>query len=141
MGSWPSKQGDADSAEGYHLNGPERAAVGGDALAVRSQFLALEGRAGVAQLRHDPARAGFLLGAADALRRATGGPLPLGERYDVDRIEAAAVAEIGADEFRAAHASGSRAQVDGLVHGLVTAPTLERNVPEGSATGQPTLSG
>ena len=132
------QQGDADSAEGYHLMGL-RAAVGGDDR--RAVALALEGLAGVAQLRHDPARAGFLLGAADALRRATGGPLPLGERYDVDRIEAAAVAEIGADEFRAAHASGSRAQVDGLVHGLVTAPTLERNVPEGSATGQPTLSG
>jgi predicted ATPase len=137
------QQGDADSAEHYHLMGL-RAAVGGDDR--RAVALALEGLAGVAQLRHDPSRAAFLLGAADALRRVTGGPLPIGERYDVDRIEAAAVAEIGADEVRAAFASGGRAQVDGLVHGLVhglvTEPTLpEPTVSDGSARGQSTLSG
>ncbi|MGD9702985.1 MAG: BTAD domain-containing putative transcriptional regulator [Acidimicrobiia bacterium] len=110
------QQGDADGAERYHLMGL-RAAVGGDDR--RAVALALEGLAGVARLRGDPARAGFLLGAADALRRITGGPLPAGERYDVDRIESSAVAAIGPDEFRAAFGAGGRAQLDGLVHGLL----------------------
>jgi predicted ATPase/DNA-binding SARP family transcriptional activator len=120
-------QGDADTAERFHLAGLRAAAAGDDRRAVA---LVYEGLAGVAVLRGDGVRAGFLLGAADTLRRATGGPLPPGERFDVERIELAAVAAIGTDDFQAALRSGTRAPLDGLLHGML------EDVQERSAAGQ-----
>jgi tetratricopeptide (TPR) repeat protein len=99
-------QGDAEAAERYHLEGLRAAAASDDRRAVA---LAFEGLAGVARLRGDD-------------DRATGGPLPPGERADVDRIEAAAVAGIGRDAFAAAHGRGGRAPLDGLLHGLLAEP-------------------
>jgi tetratricopeptide (TPR) repeat protein len=75
-------RGDAVAAERYHRASAVAAA---DLDEQRGQALALEGLAGVAALRGDAETTGALLGAADALREATGGPLPAPERVDVDR--------------------------------------------------------
>lgn len=40
-----------------------------------------------------------LLGAADALRRSSGGPMPAGERFDVDRAEQRCRAVLGDETF------------------------------------------
>lgn len=87
---------DADEAEHQHLRGLDSALRTGDP---RAHALALEGLAGARSLAGHPADAARLLGAADALRRSTGAPLPEAERGDVDRIEARIIADIGADRF------------------------------------------
>ncbi|MFJ3791667.1 AfsR/SARP family transcriptional regulator [Kitasatospora sp. NPDC090091] len=68
----------------------------------RALALSLEGTAGAAAATGGTAghvRAALLLGAADAARRSAGGPLPPGERADVDRITSAARTALGADRF------------------------------------------
>jgi hypothetical protein len=74
---------------------------------------------------HEPSTwrtAAEALGAADALRRRTGGPMPAGERFDVDRVEARLVAALGADAFGAAFAAGATADLDTLVTTLLATP-------------------
>ena len=56
-----------------------------DAGDVRAEALALEGLAGVASLRGDDEGLGRYLGAAAALREATGGPVVGAERVDIER--------------------------------------------------------
>lgn len=72
----------------------------------RAQALALEGLAGVAAIDGRPTRAARLLGAAAMARVSVGAPLPAGERGDVDRITAAARAELGAPAFTEAFDRG-----------------------------------
>jgi predicted ATPase len=123
-------QGDADTAEHYHLRGLEAAAHTQDRRAVA---LAVEGLAGVAMLRGDPIRAAFFLGVAEAARESVGVPLPTAERADVDRIGAAARAAVGDEEFAAAKARGSRAPLEGLVDAVLqTASPPPRQAIEGA---------
>jgi predicted ATPase len=96
--------GDADAA----LAAQDQAlaiALGLGALRVTAN--AVEGLAGALALSGDADSAARLLGAADALRRRAGGPMPVAERFDVDRAERRAREILGDREFDAAFASGA----------------------------------
>jgi predicted ATPase/DNA-binding SARP family transcriptional activator len=78
----------------------------------------LEGVAGAIALSSDAGdqqRAARLLGAADAIRRRTGGPMPPAERFDVDRAERRCRAALGDEAFAAAYAAGASTSVDDAV--------------------------
>jgi predicted ATPase/DNA-binding SARP family transcriptional activator len=105
-------RGDRAQAEARHREGLAAARACGDP---RSVALAFEGLAGAAALAGDPASAGDaarLLGAASAVRAATGAPLPPAERGDVDRIAGAARAVLGDAGFDAAFRQGERSGLD-----------------------------
>jgi ATP/maltotriose-dependent transcriptional regulator MalT len=68
---------------------------------------AVEGLAGALALRGDAEHSARLLGAADALRRRSGGPMPAAERFDVDRAERRARQAVGDAAFEAAFAAGA----------------------------------
>ena len=75
-------RGDVTGARRLHLASLDAAC---DANDLRAQALALEGLAGVASLLGDDEGIGRYLGAAAALREATGGALVRVERADVER--------------------------------------------------------
>ncbi|MFJ4095571.1 AfsR/SARP family transcriptional regulator [Kitasatospora sp. NPDC089913] len=84
----------------------------------RALALSLEGTAGAAAAAGGTegfARAALLLGAADAARRSAGGPLPSGERADVDRITSAVRAALGAEGFDAAFEEGAALSLEAAV--------------------------
>lgn len=88
----------------------------------RGVAYSIEGVAGALALAGDLARAGLgarLLGAADRLRAASGGPMPAGERFDVDRAEARLRAVLGDGGFEACFAAGAATDVDGLIDELM----------------------
>jgi hypothetical protein len=66
----------------------------------------LEGLAGVLAAQGDPPQAARLFGAAEALREATGSPLPEGERAGYDRKVAAARAAVDAGAWDTGWAEG-----------------------------------
>ncbi len=68
---------------------------------------AVEGLAGALALHGDAESAARLLGAADALRRRSGGPMPAAERFDVDRAERRARAALGDPAFETAFEAGA----------------------------------
>jgi predicted ATPase/DNA-binding SARP family transcriptional activator len=74
--------------------------------AARVTANAVEGLAGALALTGDANAAAELLGAADAMRRRSGGPMPAPERFDVDRAERRAREKLD-DAFDAAYARGS----------------------------------
>jgi tetratricopeptide (TPR) repeat protein len=74
--------------------------------AVRVTANAVEGLAGALALRGNARAAATLLGAADALRRGSGGSMPAAERFDVDRAERRAREQLG-EGFDAAFAAGA----------------------------------
>jgi predicted ATPase/DNA-binding SARP family transcriptional activator len=78
-------RGDVTGARRHHSASLDAAC---DANDLRAQALALEGLAGVASLLGDDDGVGRYLGAAAALRDATGGPLAPAERTDVERAAA-----------------------------------------------------
>jgi predicted ATPase/DNA-binding SARP family transcriptional activator len=85
---------------------------------------ALEGVAGALALSSDDeeqVRAARHLGLADAIRRRTGGPMPAGERFDVDRAESRCRTFLGDDAFDAAFAVGAGADVDDVVDEVLRA--------------------
>ena len=75
-------RGDEAGAQQHHLASLDAASDAGDK---RAAALALEGLAGVASLRGDDDEVGRYLGAAAALREATGGPLDVAERVEIER--------------------------------------------------------
>jgi predicted ATPase len=78
----------------------------------------MEGLAGALAIAPDPtlhASAARLLGAADALRRRSGGAMPPAERFDVDRAERRARRSMGDQGFEAAFADGARHDVQELL--------------------------
>ncbi|MFI6587235.1 BTAD domain-containing putative transcriptional regulator [Embleya sp. NPDC050493] len=97
-------RGDAVGARELHAEGLAAARASGDPRAVA---LALEGLAGVEAISGRPAEAATLLGRADALRASIGAPLPVAERGDVTRIEAAARGALGASAYAAAFGIGA----------------------------------
>jgi hypothetical protein len=86
--------------------------------APRNIAYAFEGCAGalaLADRQEQQVLGAQLLGAADRLRRQSGGPMPAGERYDVDRAESRLRSAIGDPEFEQAFASGAAADTNVLV--------------------------
>ncbi|WP_198427421.1 AfsR/SARP family transcriptional regulator [Streptomyces buecherae] len=119
-------RGDAATALARHLDGY---AVAGGLGDPRALALALEGLAGARALAGAADDAAALLGAAAAARDSVASPLPPAERTDVDRVTAAARAALGAPEFAAAFAHGTRLSpadaVRNHVPGLDTGPAPE----------------
>jgi hypothetical protein len=75
----------------------------------------MEGLAGALAIAPDPtlhASAARLLGAADALRRRSGGAMPPAERFDVDRAERRARRAMGDRAFEAEFAIGAGRDVE-----------------------------
>jgi tetratricopeptide (TPR) repeat protein len=68
---------------------------------------AVEGLAGAHSVRGDAEFAARLLGAADALRRRSGGSMPAAERFDVDRAEQRAREALGDAVFDVAFTAGA----------------------------------
>ncbi|MFF7587987.1 BTAD domain-containing putative transcriptional regulator [Kitasatospora purpeofusca] len=84
----------------------------------RALALSLEGTAGAAAAAGGTegfTRAALLLGAADAARRSAGGPLPSGERTDVDRITSAVRTALGAAGFAAGFDEGASLSLQAAV--------------------------
>ncbi|CAL9364752.1 hypothetical protein SUDANB121_00747 [Nocardiopsis dassonvillei] len=108
--------GDAAGAEELHLRGLEAARRTGDP---RALALALEGLAGARSLAGEAARAARLLGAADALRRSAGAPLPGAERDDVARTERRLTGALGPDGLARETARGAAEGADALLADLV----------------------
>lgn len=80
--------------------------------APRSVAYAMEGVAGALAASSQPDRhrlAAQLLGHADTLRAQTGGRMPAGERFDVDRAESRLRAALGDEAFEALFAQGAAA--------------------------------
>jgi hypothetical protein len=70
----------------------------------------MEGMAGALAIAPDPrlhASAARLLGAADAVRRRSGGAMPPAERFDVDRAERRGRRSMGDQAFEVAFADGA----------------------------------
>jgi hypothetical protein len=89
----------------------------------RNVAYALEGCAGALALADRPELLGLgarLLGGADRLRRDSGGPMPTGERYDVDRAEHRLRAALGDDGFTNEFAAGVGADTNDLVMAVAT---------------------
>jgi tetratricopeptide (TPR) repeat protein len=87
MGFAHDQLGDPEAALAHHL---EALRFASGQPSPRTVSHALEGLAGALAARGtvvDATRAAHLLGTADALRVRSGGALPRGERFDVDRAE------------------------------------------------------
>ena len=79
---------------------------------------ALEGCAGALGLAEQPelhALGARLLGGADHLRRQSGGPMPAGERYDVDRAEGRLRSAMGDAAFERQFSAGAATEARDLV--------------------------
>lgn len=96
-------RGDVDKALKLQEEGLRLARQTGDPRAVA---LGQEGLAGARALAGDHEEAARLLGRAAANRLSVGVPLPAAQRYDVDRITAAAREALGADRFERSFAEG-----------------------------------
>ncbi|MDA2815160.1 BTAD domain-containing putative transcriptional regulator [Nocardiopsis sp. RSe5-2] len=103
LGFAAEMRGDAAEARRLHMEGLEASRATGDPRAVAQ---ALEGLAGTDVLEGAAENAARLLGTAQAAREAAGAPQPAPERFDVDRITAAARAALGEERFTALHAEG-----------------------------------
>jgi ATP/maltotriose-dependent transcriptional regulator MalT len=115
QGYLADQQGDADRAIAAQVAGLATAAA---VQAPRSVAFSLEGVAGAFAIARsaDLERLGAqLLGAADRVRRETGGPMPPAERFDVDRAEARLRSALGDDQFEVCFAAGAQADLDTLV--------------------------
>jgi hypothetical protein len=99
--------GDYEQAVGHQRQGLEIAVAH---AAPRVVANSLEGMAGALAIAPDPSLHAWtarLLGAADALRRRSGGAMPPGERFDVDRAERRGRLSMGDQAFEAAFAAGA----------------------------------
>ncbi len=94
LGFVAEQRGDVELALARQREGHRAAKATGDP---RSVALSMEGLAGAYTLAGDHVRAARLLGAAAEAR---GGPLPWGERGDVDRISAAVELALGSEVFK-----------------------------------------
>jgi ATP/maltotriose-dependent transcriptional regulator MalT len=108
-------RGDRAAALRFQLDG--LAAVR-EHLMPRNLANSFEGLAGALALGDDSddhVLAAQLLGAADALRRGAGGPMPVPERFDVDRAERRCRDRLGDDAFQQAFDQGAGGSADALI--------------------------
>jgi tetratricopeptide (TPR) repeat protein len=89
------------------------------------RIYALEAMAGLAAAQGQSERAARLFGAAEALRQATGSPLPASERNDHQRIVASARAALGEEAFAAAWAEGRTKTLEQAVDYALQEPLAE----------------
>lgn len=102
-------QGDAAASVAAAQTSLDAAERDGDLLGIA---FALEAGAAALAASGDPGVASRLLGAADAIRRGRGLPMPPAERWDVDHAVAVAREDLGASGYDEAFASGSRLGAD-----------------------------
>jgi predicted ATPase/DNA-binding SARP family transcriptional activator len=114
LGLATEQSGDPDTAEHHHRDALDLALRIADERAIA---LACEGLAGVAAARGDHARAATLLGHAAGRRARVGAPLPPGERFDVDRIEAATVDALGRARYDDLSSAGTAVELQSLLSG------------------------
>jgi predicted ATPase/DNA-binding SARP family transcriptional activator len=114
--------GDHEAALRHQLEGLDAAVLVPGPRAMANSFEGLAGALAAAPDRSRHELAARLLGYADALRRSSGGPLPAGERFDVDRAEARLLDSLGRDEFEAAAAKGAASLPDALIADLRALP-------------------
>ncbi|WP_424187328.1 BTAD domain-containing putative transcriptional regulator [Actinokineospora sp. G85] len=119
LGFLAELRGDAETALDRHLAGLVAAERTNDGRAVA---LALEGLAGARLLAGRADHAAHLLGAAAACRTAVGAPIPAGERFDLDRIEAGARTALGASRYAMFLDRGAESE-----RGRGETPVLERH--------------
>ncbi|CAL9372979.1 hypothetical protein SUDANB121_00911 [Nocardiopsis dassonvillei] len=112
LGYVAQERGDVEAALAHRFQAWEAAGESGDPRAVALVLEALAS-AGAAVGRHR--WAGRLLGAARALRDASGAPLPAAERADADRAEQAVRAALGGAVADAAVREGAAAPLEDLV--------------------------
>ena len=110
LGYLAELRGDRAGAQQHHAASLDAAADAGD---VRAEALALEGLAGVASLLGDDEGIGRYLGAAAALRHATGGPVADAERADIER----AIERVGDPARMEAAFAAGRAEPEAVVAG------------------------
>ncbi|RNL82100.1 BTAD domain-containing putative transcriptional regulator [Halostreptopolyspora alba] len=108
LGFAAEMRGDAAQARALHLDGLAASHTVGDPRAIAQ---ALEGVAGADVLDGVPDRAARLLGAASAARSSAGAPQPAAERFDVDRVTAGVVRELGDERFAAEFHVGERTEL------------------------------
>ena len=87
----------------------------------RAIALALEGLAGAVLLTGDARWAGQLLGCGNGIRASAGAERTPTEQRDVERIELAAIGQIGSDAFASAFDEGRRAPAQALIAAPVDA--------------------
>jgi predicted ATPase/DNA-binding SARP family transcriptional activator len=97
-------RGDGDTALRFALAGLDAAEEFGS---LRSIANAVEGVAGALAVGRDPVLAARMLGAADAIRRASGGPMLAAERFDVGRAEDRCRRALGEQRYEAELAAGA----------------------------------
>ncbi|MGH9133744.1 MAG: ATP-binding protein, partial [Ilumatobacteraceae bacterium] len=111
--------GDHDQAVAHQRRGLELALVHSTPRGLANS---LEGMAGALAIAPDGSLhtiAARLLGAADGLRRRSGGAMPPAERFDVDRAERRTRQALGDEAFDAAFAVGAAGDVQALIDELL----------------------
>jgi tetratricopeptide (TPR) repeat protein len=116
LGFVAEQRGDLSRATELHRRSLEAAATFASPEVLA---LGIEGLAGVAVSSRDAEHAATLLGVAAAARDSSGAPLPPAERFDVDRIEATAVEQIGQEAFDIAYESGRGRNLDDTVEEIL----------------------
>jgi predicted ATPase len=116
LGFVAEQRGDLSRAAELHRRSLEAAAIFASPEVLA---LGIEGLAGVAAASRDAEHAATLLGVATAARDSAGAPLPPAERFDVDRIEATAVEQIGQEAFDIAYESGRDRNLDDTVEEIL----------------------
>ncbi|MBI4497726.1 MAG: tetratricopeptide repeat protein [Chloroflexi bacterium] len=99
--------------------------------------LCLEELAGVAMAEGQPEQATRLLGAASALREATGAVMPVSARVQTDRLLAAARTALGEARCAAALAQGRTLTLDQIIAAQASPPADEQPADASEAAAQP----
>lgn len=115
-----------DGGEALRLHREALAVLASGEFGDRTAAPGVEGVAGAWSLLESPEAAAVLLGGAAALRERAGVPLPSGERFDVDRVEARIVEALGRAAFDAAFARGRLMGAEGVLSLAATAPGKAR---------------
>jgi tetratricopeptide (TPR) repeat protein len=114
--------GDYEQAHAHQRHGLEIALAHAAPRVVANSLEGLAGALAIAPESSLHASAARLLGAADALRRRTGGAMPPAERFDVDRAERRARLSMGDHAFDAAFAIGARSDVEDVLDKVTVLP-------------------
>lgn len=115
QGYTADQRGDPERALALQLKGVDVAAGVTNPRVLASSFEGVAGALAAGDAISGHETAARLLGRADALRRGSGGAMPPGERYDVDRAEGRARAALGSACFDDLFSTGASATTDALL--------------------------